>query len=103
MATDGDAGGSDRTISRPDMARLRREEQRAAAAELGVTNVGFLGYPDGRLTASIELRRDISQGGAHFPPGSLGVPVTGAQLGPHRCEPPRPPGGRRGRCLCRLP
>ncbi len=61
IVTDGDAGGSDRSISRADMAVLRREEQRAAAAEVGVHDVTFLGYPDGRLTPSIELRRDISR------------------------------------------
>jgi LmbE family N-acetylglucosaminyl deacetylase len=61
IVTDGDAGGSDRSVSREDMAVLRREEQRAAAAEVGVSDVVFLGYPDGRLTPSIELRRDISR------------------------------------------
>ena len=61
IVTDGDAGGSDRSVSRPDMARLRREEQRSAAAEVGVTDVVFLGHPDGRLVASIELRRDITR------------------------------------------
>jgi LmbE family N-acetylglucosaminyl deacetylase len=61
IVTDGDAGGSDRSISRPDMAALRRVEQRAAAAEVGVNDVTFLGYPDGRLTPSLELRRDISR------------------------------------------
>ena len=71
VATDGDAGGSDRTISRPDMARLRREEQRGAAAEVGVSNVSFLGYPDGRLTASIDLRRDVSRVVRIFRPDRL--------------------------------
>lgn len=71
IVTDGDAGGSDRSMSRPDMARLRREEQRAAAAELGVTNVSFLGYPDGRLTAGIELRRDVSRAVRIFRPDRL--------------------------------
>jgi len=61
IVTDGDAGGSDRTITRPEMATIRRDEQRAAAAEVGVTDVTFLGYPDGRLVPSIELRRDISR------------------------------------------
>ncbi len=61
IVTDGDAGGSDRSVSRADMAVTRREEQRAAAAEVGVSDVTFLGYPDGRLTPSIELRRDISR------------------------------------------
>jgi hypothetical protein len=35
----------------------------------GVEDVTFLGYPDGRLTSSIELRRDISNAG--LPPGRL--------------------------------
>ncbi|MGH9018401.1 MAG: PIG-L deacetylase family protein [Acidimicrobiales bacterium] len=61
IVTDGDAGGSDRSITRAEMASIRRDEQRRAAAEVGVTDVTFLGYPDGRLTASIDLRRDISR------------------------------------------
>jgi len=61
IVTDGDAGGSDRSVSRADMAVLRRQEQTAAAAEVGVDEVVFLGFPDGRLTPSIELRRDISR------------------------------------------
>ncbi|HTW11079.1 MAG TPA: PIG-L deacetylase family protein [Acidimicrobiales bacterium] len=71
IATDGDAGGSDRTVSRPDMAALRRDEQRAAAAEVGVTELTFLGFPDGRLTASIELRREISRAVRQFRPDRL--------------------------------
>src|SRR6202040_2038066 len=61
IVTDGDAGGSDRSITREQMAGIRRIEQTAAAAEVGVTDLTFLGYPDGRLTPSIELRRDISR------------------------------------------
>jgi LmbE family N-acetylglucosaminyl deacetylase len=61
ICTDGDAGGSDRTISRAEVAALRQEEQRAAAAKVGVTDVTFLGHPDGRLAPTIELRRDISR------------------------------------------
>lgn len=61
IATDGEAGGSDRTVSRADMAATRQREQRAAAAEVGVTDVTFLGYPDGRLTPTLDLRRDISR------------------------------------------
>ena len=48
-------------MPRAQMAEIRREEQRKAAAEVGVSDVTFLGYPDGRLTPSIELRRDISR------------------------------------------
>ena len=61
IITDGDAGGSDPSVSRRDMAVLRQAEQIAAAKCLGVTDVRFLGYPDGRLEASLDLRRDIAR------------------------------------------
>jgi LmbE family N-acetylglucosaminyl deacetylase len=61
IVTDGDAGGSDRSAARADVARLRREEQRSAAEGVGVSEIEFLGYPDGRLTTSLELRRDITR------------------------------------------
>ncbi len=61
IVTNGDAGGFDPRVSRPDMAALRQREQRAAAAAVGVQEVHFLGYPDGRVTASLELRRDVSR------------------------------------------
>jgi LmbE family N-acetylglucosaminyl deacetylase len=61
IVTDGEAGGSDPTVSRAEVAALRREEQRAAADKVGVSDVAFLGYPDGRLLPSLELRRDISR------------------------------------------
>ena len=59
--TDGDAGGFDPSVDRAEIPGIRQAEQKAAAAELGVTDVHFLGYPDGRLTLSLELRRDISR------------------------------------------
>jgi len=71
VATDGDAGGSDRSVSRADMASLRRQEQRAAAAEVGVTDVTFLGFPDGQLSASLPLRRDIARVVRQFRPERL--------------------------------
>jgi LmbE family N-acetylglucosaminyl deacetylase len=61
ICTDGEAGGSDRSLSREEMAAIRRDEQRQAAREVGVTDVTFLGYPDGRLVPSLDLRRDISR------------------------------------------
>ena len=45
IATSGEAGGSDRTMTRADMAALRQDEQRAAAAVVGVSDVRFLGHP----------------------------------------------------------
>jgi LmbE family N-acetylglucosaminyl deacetylase len=61
ICTNGEAGGSDRAMSRVEMAALRQDEQRAAAATVGVTDVRFLGHPDGRVQPTIELRRDISR------------------------------------------
>jgi LmbE family N-acetylglucosaminyl deacetylase len=61
IATDGDAGGSDASISRADMARLRQAEQTAAAKQVGVRDLHFLGYPDGRVEATLELRKDLAR------------------------------------------
>jgi LmbE family N-acetylglucosaminyl deacetylase len=61
VVTDGDAGGFDPAVPRSEIAGIRRTEQLAAAATVGVSDVTFLGYPDGRLVSSIELRRDISR------------------------------------------
>ena len=48
-------------VLRVELAELRRVEQTTAAKVVGVTDLTFLGYPDGRLMASIELRRDITR------------------------------------------
>ena len=61
IATDGDAGGFDPAVPREDIGGIRQAEQRAAAKEVGVEDVVFLGYPDGQLTPSFALRRDITR------------------------------------------
>jgi LmbE family N-acetylglucosaminyl deacetylase len=61
ICTDGDAGGFDPAVDRADIPGIRRAEQEAAAKAVGVHDVRFLGYPDGRLHATVELRRDISR------------------------------------------
>jgi LmbE family N-acetylglucosaminyl deacetylase len=61
IATSGESGGSDRTMTRIEMAALRQDEQRAAAAVVGVSDVRFLGHPDGMVETTLELRRDISR------------------------------------------
>ncbi len=61
LITSGDAGGFDPSVPRSDIAGIRQAEQTAAAKEVGVTNLVFLGYPDGRLEVSLGLRRDISR------------------------------------------
>jgi LmbE family N-acetylglucosaminyl deacetylase len=61
IVTDGDAGGFDASVSRADLREIRRAEQRAAASVVGVTDVTFLGHPDGRLEPTLDLRRDLSR------------------------------------------
>lgn len=61
LVTDGDAGGDDREMPRSEMARIRREEQTAAAAAVGVTDLHFLGHPDGAVYVTHQLRADISR------------------------------------------
>jgi LmbE family N-acetylglucosaminyl deacetylase len=61
VVTDGDAGGSETGIPRAEMAQLRRDEQRAAAAIVGVHDVHFLGYADGRVEPTLDLRRDLTR------------------------------------------
>jgi LmbE family N-acetylglucosaminyl deacetylase len=61
VVTDGDAGGFDPAIPRLEIPAIRRAEQSAAAAEVGVKDLVWLGYPDGRLQSTIDLRRDLAR------------------------------------------
>jgi LmbE family N-acetylglucosaminyl deacetylase len=61
IVTDGDAGGYDESVGRGEMAALRRNEQAAAAKHVGVTDLRFLGYPDGRVEATLALREDLAR------------------------------------------
>ncbi len=61
LVTDGEAGGYDQTISRTQMAAIRREEQTKAAAEVGVTDLVFLGHRDGGVEFGMELRHELSR------------------------------------------
>jgi len=61
IVTNGDAGEADPGISRQDLPVLRQKEQREAAAQVGVSDVTFLGHADGHVKADHALRRDISR------------------------------------------
>ena len=61
LVTDGDAGGLDEDVPRAEMPALRRAEQVAAAKCVGVHDVRFLGYPDGRVEPTLDLRRDLAR------------------------------------------
>ena len=50
---------------------IREAEERASAAKVGVRNVNFLGYPDGTIQQSLELRRDICRKIRRFKPQTL--------------------------------
>ncbi|MGY8879771.1 MAG: PIG-L deacetylase family protein, partial [Dehalococcoidia bacterium] len=58
---DGSKGTEDREISSESLAELRAEEQITAGKTLGLKTVEFLGYPDGYLEPTLEVRRDISR------------------------------------------
>ena len=74
IVTDGAAGGRDPSVSRADMAVLRQTEQTAAAKQAGVDDVRFLGYPDGRVEATLGLRKDLTRVIRQVRPGRLACP-----------------------------
>ena len=61
VVTDGDAGGYDESVPRHEVPAMRRAEQAAAAKCVGVSDLRFLGYPDGRVEATLGLRRDLAR------------------------------------------
>jgi LmbE family N-acetylglucosaminyl deacetylase len=68
IVTNGDAGGFDPSVPRSEIAGIRQREQTAAAKVLGVEHLVFLGYPDGAVQATLELRKDISREIRRFKP-----------------------------------
>jgi LmbE family N-acetylglucosaminyl deacetylase len=61
IVTDGSAGSADPGVDPDELRRTRQDEQRKAAAEVGVTQVHFLGYRDGALEVTLGLRKDIAR------------------------------------------
>jgi LmbE family N-acetylglucosaminyl deacetylase len=59
ICTDGNAGSHEPGMTREKLGKIRRAEQRAACATLGVSEVMFLGYDDGQLQPTLDLRRDL--------------------------------------------
>ncbi|MDH3753133.1 MAG: PIG-L family deacetylase [Acidimicrobiia bacterium] len=60
LVSSGEAGAPE-DMPRTEVAALREREQRSAAAEVGVSDVIFLRWPDGRIEPTLELRRDLSR------------------------------------------
>lgn len=59
LLTRGEKGADDASADPAALARVRDQEQRAAAAILGVRSVRFLDQPDGYLTPDLELRKQV--------------------------------------------
>lgn len=59
ICTDGDKGADELFAKPQEIKVLRRQEQLAAARLVGVQEVVFLGFPDGELENSPQLRREL--------------------------------------------
>ena len=59
LLTRGDKGSNDPRLTAEQIAKIRIDEQRAAAEFLGVISVDFLGYEDGYLIPDLEMRKAV--------------------------------------------
>jgi len=59
IATTGQRGSSDETMTPERLSDTRKKEQEAAAGALGVREVHFLGYVDGELIPDIRLKEQV--------------------------------------------
>jgi len=78
IVTNGNKGSSNRGVTAEQLIPIRAEEQRRAARVLGVERVEFLGYEDGELEDTRNLRRDITRQIRRWQPDLI---IT---LNPHR-------------------
>ena len=68
LMTRGDKGSDNPTVDPAALAVLREDEQRAAAAEIGVVAVDFLDEPDGQVEPSLRLRERVTRAVRAFRP-----------------------------------
>lgn len=61
LATSGDKGSADPEMTSERLVEIREQEERNAAAALGVKEVIFLRHEDGELEPSLALRRDLTR------------------------------------------
>ena len=78
ILTNGNKGSGNRSVTSEQLAPIRAEEQRRAAQVLGVGYVEFLGYEDGELEDTRDLRRDVTREIRRWRPNLI---IT---LNPHR-------------------
>lgn len=70
IVTSGDKGSADRSMMPERLARIREAERNAARA-LGVARVEFLGYQDGEVEDTRQLRLDITRQIRRWRPGLI--------------------------------
>lgn len=78
ILTNGNKGSNDARITPAELMSIREAEQRQAARVLGVADVTFLGYEDGELEETRDLRRDVTRAIRRWRPDLI---IT---LNPHR-------------------
>src|SRR5438270_5426744 len=61
ICTRGDLGAHDESYTRESLAETRKVEAEAGARVLGVREVAILGYHDGELEPTLELRAEIAR------------------------------------------
>jgi LmbE family N-acetylglucosaminyl deacetylase len=61
LVTSGDKGSSDPEVDSVQLAATRRQEQEAATRVAGGARTVFLGYEDGMVEPTLQLRRDLSR------------------------------------------
>ncbi len=71
LCTSGDVGIAEPGMTKAQAAAIREQEQTAAAAVVGVTNVVYLREPDGMLEATMELRKRLVREIRKFRPDTV--------------------------------
>jgi LmbE family N-acetylglucosaminyl deacetylase len=61
IVTDGSTGTQDRDLMGANLSRLRKEESQRAADILGVKELVWLGYQDGYVEYTLDLRKEIAR------------------------------------------
>jgi LmbE family N-acetylglucosaminyl deacetylase len=72
--SDGSAGSNEPGATREELRRVRREELLAASETLGVKECVFLGWVDGEVEPTLELRRALTREVRRFRPGMMVAP-----------------------------
>lgn len=80
VATDAEAGANDPQMTTEKLREIRRSEQLAAGRVLGVKDVVFLGFEDGSLDPTPELRKAIAREIRRHRPDVIIAPDPGSRF-----------------------